>query len=194
MKRDLYTEVSARIAAELEAGAAPWVKPWSATPRQPMRRTTHATIAPKAPAISFFCGRRRRPPAGVRRAFSRSNRRWIAANVSQRRARHEGVSSKSPCRADAGEDDKPRVRHDARIYGFQRCAMEPAGARIAIEAKAPRNQDARDAIADEFLKATGADIREGAGEAYYIPSRDFISMQAFAAFKGADQCSMRCIS
>jgi hypothetical protein len=32
MKRDLYAEVSARIVKELEAGAAPWVKPWSATP------------------------------------------------------------------------------------------------------------------------------------------------------------------
>src|SRR6202795_5337926 len=32
MKRDLYSKVSARIVAELEAGAAPWVKPWSATP------------------------------------------------------------------------------------------------------------------------------------------------------------------
>jgi antirestriction protein ArdC len=30
MKRDIYTQVSNRIAAELEAGAAPWVKPWSA--------------------------------------------------------------------------------------------------------------------------------------------------------------------
>jgi hypothetical protein len=32
MKRDLYAEVSARIVAELEAGAAPWVKPWSTSP------------------------------------------------------------------------------------------------------------------------------------------------------------------
>jgi hypothetical protein len=32
MKRDLYAEVSARICAELERGATPWVKPWSATP------------------------------------------------------------------------------------------------------------------------------------------------------------------
>src|ERR1700737_3939806 len=31
MKRDLYPDVSARIIAELEAGATPWVKPWSAT-------------------------------------------------------------------------------------------------------------------------------------------------------------------
>src|ERR1700677_1445182 len=31
MKRDLYAEVSARIVADLERGAAPWIKPWSAT-------------------------------------------------------------------------------------------------------------------------------------------------------------------
>jgi antirestriction protein ArdC len=31
MKRNLYAEVSARIVAELEAGAAPWIKPWAAT-------------------------------------------------------------------------------------------------------------------------------------------------------------------
>jgi antirestriction protein ArdC len=31
MKRDLYTEVSTRIVAELERGTAPWIKPWSAT-------------------------------------------------------------------------------------------------------------------------------------------------------------------
>ena len=32
MKRDLYAEVSARIVAELERGAARWIKPWSVTP------------------------------------------------------------------------------------------------------------------------------------------------------------------
>jgi len=32
MKREIYSEVSDRIVAELEAGAAPWIKPWSATP------------------------------------------------------------------------------------------------------------------------------------------------------------------
>jgi antirestriction protein ArdC len=31
VKRDLYAEVSARMVAELERGAPPWVKPWSAT-------------------------------------------------------------------------------------------------------------------------------------------------------------------
>jgi antirestriction protein ArdC len=49
-----------------------------------------------------------------------------------------------------------------------------------------RNPDARDDLADEFLRSTGADIREGHGEAYYVPSRDFISVPAFEAFKRAD--------
>ena len=49
-----------------------------------------------------------------------------------------------------------------------------------------RNPDARDELADQFLRATSADIREGHGEAYYVPSRDFISMPTFGAFKGAD--------
>ena len=31
MRRDLYAAVSARIVAELERGAPPWVKRWSAT-------------------------------------------------------------------------------------------------------------------------------------------------------------------
>jgi antirestriction protein ArdC len=31
-RRDLYNDVTARILTELETGAAPWVKPWSATP------------------------------------------------------------------------------------------------------------------------------------------------------------------
>jgi antirestriction protein ArdC len=41
-------------------------------------------------------------------------------------------------------------------------------------------------FADAFLHETAADFREGHGEACYIPSRDFISMPAFAGFKGAD--------
>lgn len=50
-----------------------------------------------------------------------------------------------------------------------------------------RNPDTREALADEFLRSTSADLREGHGEAYYVPSQDFISMPAFEAFKGADQ-------
>ena len=52
----------------------------------------------------------------------------------------------------------------------------------AGEAMRVRNPDRRDALADEFLRSTGADIREGHGEAYYVPRQDSISTSAFAAF------------
>src|SRR5450759_1814454 len=42
-----------------------------------------------------------------------------------------------------------------------------------------RNPDTRDQLADAFLLSTGADIREGHGEACYVQSQDFISMPAF---------------
>jgi antirestriction protein ArdC len=34
--------------------------------------------------------------------------------------------------------------------------------------------------------ATGADVREGHGQAMYVPSQDYIGMPAFSAFKDAD--------
>ena len=49
-----------------------------------------------------------------------------------------------------------------------------------------RNPDTRDELADEFLRSTGADIREGQGEAHYAQGADFISLPRFEAFKGAD--------
>jgi hypothetical protein len=47
MRRDLYAEVSTKIAAQLEAGAAPWIKPWSATAGQnvPQNAVTNLTVS-----------------------------------------------------------------------------------------------------------------------------------------------------
>jgi antirestriction protein ArdC len=49
----------------------------------------------------------------------------------------------------------------------------------------PRNGDERDAIVDDFLECSGATIREGAGEAYYRPGDDFISLPRFETFRSA---------
>jgi antirestriction protein ArdC len=90
---------------------------------------------------------------------------------------------------------KGRVRHhppasaQARRTGNRDHIAHPSRLPDNIKAGKPmrvRNPDTRDRLADEFLRATGADIREGHGEAYYVPSHDFISLAAFAGFKGAD--------
>jgi len=71
------------------------------------------------------------------------------------------------------------------VFNVEQCENLPE----SIKAGKPmrvRNPDMRDALADQFLRSTGADIREGHGEAYYVLSQDFISMPAFEACKGAD--------
>src|SRR5204863_6796280 len=71
------------------------------------------------------------------------------------------------------------------VFNVDQCDGLPDSIRAGKPMRV-RNPDTRDALADDFLRSTGADIREGHGEAYYVPTHDFISMPAFAAFKGAD--------
>jgi len=78
----------------------------------------------------------------------------------------------------------PKLR-EYTVFNVDQCENLPEAVYATAGARM-RNPDSRDQLADDFLRSTGADIREGQGEAYYAPSRDFISMPAFAAFKGAD--------
>ena len=76
----------------------------------------------------------------------------------------------------------------ARVHRVQHRSMSTT-CPIALRAAgrcACAQPGTRDVLADDFLRSTDADIREGQGEAYYVPSHDFISMPAFDAFKGAD--------
>jgi antirestriction protein ArdC len=71
------------------------------------------------------------------------------------------------------------------VFNVDQCDNLPDEVKSGITTRV-RNPDTRDQHADDFLHATGADIREGHGEAYFVPSHDFISMPAFEGFKGAD--------
>lgn len=79
----------------------------------------------------------------------------------------------------------PMMR-ECTVFNVDQCGGLPNNVTTGKPAGV-RNPDTRDALADEFLRSTGADVREGHGEAHYVPSQDFISMPAYEAFKGADQ-------
>src|SRR6202790_5357112 len=91
---------------------------------------------------------------------------------------------------DKGADDNSATRlvpmmREYTVFSVDQCESLPDSTSAGNPMRV-RNSDARDELADAFLHSTGADISEGHGEACYIPSRDFISMPAFAGFKGAD--------
>ena len=188
MKHDLYSEVSARIIADLERGAAPWVKPWSATAGQnvPQNAVTNRPYS-GCNVILLWIARNRGWSTPRFLTFKQA----IEAGGNVRRGEHGTkvyfVKQLQIKDSDSEEADTrliPMMR-EYTVFNVSQCEDLPdvikAGKPIRV-----RNPDTRDALADEFLRSTGADIREGHGEAYYVPSHDFISMPTFKAFKGAD--------
>jgi antirestriction protein ArdC len=189
MKRDLYAEVSARIVAELETGAAPWIKPWSSTPgaNTPCNAATNRaysgcnvvllwmaqTAGYRTPRFLTF--KQALELGGNVRKGERGTKIFF---VKQLQVRDEGADGNSSTRL------IPMMR-EYTVFNVDQCENLPDSINTGKPFRV-RNPDTRDELADEFLRSTGADIREGHGEAYYVPSRDFISMPAFGAFKGAD--------
>jgi antirestriction protein ArdC len=189
MKRDLYTEVSARIVAELEAGAAPWIKPWSATPgaNTPCNAVTNRPYSGCNVVLLWMAqaaGHRTPRYLTFKQALElgghvrKGERGTKVYFVKQLQVRDEGADDSSGARL------VPMMR-EYIVFNVDQCDGLPESV-ITGKPMRVRNPDARDELADAFLQSTGADIREGHGEAFYVPSRDFISMPAFAGFKGAD--------
>jgi antirestriction protein ArdC len=186
MKRDLYGEVTARIIAELERGAAPWVKPWSATPGQniPQNAVTNRPYS-GCNVILLWLARNRGWVTPRFLTFKQA----IETGGNVRKGEHgtkvyfvKQLQIKD--REDADTRLVPMLR-EYTVFNIDQCGNLPDSVKAGKPMRV-RNPDTRDMLADEFLLSTGADIREGHGEAYYVPSRDFISMPAFEAFKGAD--------
>jgi antirestriction protein ArdC len=188
MKRDFYAEVSARIVAELEAGAAPWIKPWSASPgaNTPCNAVSNRPYSGCNVVLLWMA-----QAAGYRtpRFLTFKQALELGGHVRKgERGTKVYFVKQLQIREDADEAPArlvPMMR-EYTVFNVDQCAGLPDCVAIGKPMR-HRNPDTRDELADAFLQSTGADIREGHGEACYVPSRDFISMPAFATFKGADQ-------
>jgi antirestriction protein ArdC len=189
MKRDLYAEVSARIVAELERGAAPWIKPWSATPgaNAPANAVSNRPYSGCNVVLLWMA-----QAAGYRAPRFLTFKQALELGGNVRKGEHgtKVYFVKQLHLRDSGADDEAGTRvvpimREYTVFNVGQCENLPDSITIGKPMRV-RNPDARDELADAFLHSIGADIREGHGEACYVPSRDFISMPAFAGFKGAD--------
>jgi antirestriction protein ArdC len=189
MNRDLYATVSARIVAELERGAAPWIKPWSATPgaNTPCNAVSNRPYSGCNVVLLWMA-----QAAGHRTPRFLTFKQALELGGNVRKGEHGTKVHfvKQLQVRDQGSDDSSATRlipmmREYTVFNVAQCDNLPDSVTTGKPMRV-RNPDARDELADDFLQSTGADIREGHGEACYIPSRDFISMPAFAGFKGAD--------
>ena len=188
MKRDLYAQVSTRIVAELESGAAPWVKPWSATPGQntPCNAATNRPYSGCNVVLLWMA-----QAAGYRTPRFLTFKQALELGGNVRKGEHgtKVYFVKQLQVRDKGADDESATRvvpmmREYTVFNVDQCDGLPDRVLTLGEVKV-RNQDERDATIDEFLGSSGVEIREGMAEAYYRPGADFISLPRFEAFKSA---------
>src|ERR1039458_5129828 len=187
MKRDLYAEVSPRIVAELERGAAPWIKPWSATAgmNTPCNALTNRPYSGSNVVLLWMA-----QTAGYRTPRFLTFKQALDLGGNVRKGEHgtKVYFVKQLQVADRdGEEGKTRIvpmMREYSVFNVDQCEGLPDRVLTLGEVKV-RNFDERDATIDEFLGSSGVEIREGMGEAYYRPGADFISLPRFAAFRSA---------
>ena len=184
-RRDLYQHVSNRIIVELEAGAAPRVKPWSATPGQnvPCNAVSNRPYSGCNVVLLWMAAN-----AGYRTPRYLTFKQALELGGHVRKAEH-GHRVYFVKQLQVREPDSDDVRvvpmlREYTVFNIDQCEGLPDRVLAQGPAKV-RNGDERDPTIDEFLAASGANIREGHGKAYYRPGDDFISLPAFAAFKSA---------
>lgn len=193
MKRDLYTDVSARILAELETGTVPWVKPWRATPGL---NQAHNAITSRPYSgvniVLLWMAMQRNPNWTVPRFLTFKQALALGGNV--RKGEH-GTKVYFVKRLIVRDKSEPSNSDDARrtfsmlreytVFNIAQCEKLPDRV-VTPKPIKPRNNDARNEDIDAFLKATGADIRDNGDVAAFYPSRDFIGMPTFASFNSGD--------
>src|SRR5881398_2735913 len=158
MKRDLYVEVSARIVAELEAGAAPWVKPWSATPgaNLPCNAVSNRPYSGCNVILLWMA-----QASGYRtpRFLTFKQAQELGGNVRKgERGTKVYFVKQLQVRDKGGVDDAstrvvPMMR-EYTVFNVDQCQNLPERVLAAGEVK-PRNSDQRDAAIDDFLACSG---------------------------------------
>src|SRR5450432_1899704 len=160
MKRDFYAEVSARIVAELERGAAPWIKPWSATPgaNTPCNAVSNRPYS-GCNVVLLWMAR----SAGYRTPRFLTFKQALELGGNVRKGEHGTKvyfvkQLQVPDRnATEGENESrlvPMMR-EYTVFNVDQCENLPDRVMTLGEIK-PRNRDERDATIDDFLACSGA--------------------------------------
>ena len=191
MAYDLYKEVTARILAELEKGTLPWVKPWRATPgaNVPCNAVTNRPYSGTNvillwiaegrgwPTPRFLTFNQAKAAGGTVRGGEKGTRVVFMKRLT--------VKDKAPDAKPNATRQIPLLR-EYTVFNVAQCDGLPERVISGPKVERISNPDTRDELVDAFVTTTGARVREGHGQAMYIPSLDIIGMPKFEDFKGAD--------
>lgn len=198
--RDVYTEVTDRIVAELEAGVAPWAKPWDTS------GAAGWMAAMNAHTKKLYRGVNQIILGMAMEAFGWRAPLWVTYKQAQEmggsvikgeRSRASVVfwtvrEKDAPTADDPNHKDQiPFVRYSA-VFNIEQTTVP----REKYEALIPKplletpellDESERIEVLERFVANTGASIIEAGHRAAYSPSADMIRMPSFGTFKSAGE-------
>ena len=190
-KADLYTRITNRIIAELEAGTRPWLKPWNAEHAagritRPLRHngiayrginvvTLWMTATARGYACPIWLTYKQAQELGAQVRKGEHGELVVYAN---RITRTETAAT--------GEETEREIPFLKGYTVFNAEQIDNLPPHFTAPAAPTLDPVARIAHAECFFAATGADIRHGGNQAYYVPSRDFVQMPPFETFRDAE--------
>lgn len=177
---DLYRAVTQCIIAELERGAAPWVKPWKSDKRvgiMPANAITgHSYRGINIPILWHSADMHGYPTNG-----------WLTFKQALDKGGHVRKGEKGTqvvfTKRLTVKDDDDDERHISMLRSFTvfNVAQVEGVETFVSEAEPPPP-----GAVSAFVLATGAEIRHGGDMACYVPTQDFIALPNLASFKSEE--------
>ncbi|MBL0935482.1 MAG: DUF1738 domain-containing protein [Rhizobiaceae bacterium] len=183
-RTDLYSEITVKIIAELEAGRVPWVQPWgTAAAKAPLGLPKNASTGRTYSGINVLLlwG------AVVERGFSGQSWLTFRQALSLGGNVRKGERGTTVVYADrfVPEDEKRRAREtdeEARaipflkrftVFNTDQCENLPKG---AVTAAPPMPASLIEPRVEALIEATGIDFRIGGNQAFYAPAHDYVQV------------------
>jgi len=188
VRQSLYAEVTNRIIAELEEGRLPWVQPWDAA-ACPCTMPVNAATGRRYSGINILM----LWAAVIEGGYT--SQRWLTFAQANGAGGHvrKGERGTIICYADrfTPRHEEERARDEDRearqvaflkrftVFNVDQCEGLPERFTPIV---VPMVEQELIPAAHDLIRATGADVRIGGGEAYYAPGADFVCVPPQQAF------------
>lgn len=191
-RSDVYERVTAKVIEQLEAGTAPWRRPWqvrTAPLSRPLRANGLAyrgintlllwiEVQTSGYGSNYWMTYKQAQELGGQVRKGEKAATVVYAGAIERTEQNE-----------KGEDEENRIPFLKAYSVFNADQVDGLPERfrpIITEPNTPLDQMQRIETADEFFANIGADIRHGGDKAFYQPALDFIQMPLYEAFESGE--------
>lgn len=188
-RQSLYGDVTSRIIAELEAGRLPWVQPWDKAKCPCMMPANAVSQRPYSGINVLILW-----SAAIEQGFA--SQRWLTFRQAMAAGGHvrRGEKGTVVCYADrfvprAERDRAQEAGSDARtiaflkrftVFNLDQCEDLPE--ELSTASVVTSDPVLSITEADQLIAGTGADVRIGGPDAYYVPALDYVQVPPQAAY------------